>query len=208
MQKITDGLFWLLKAFTVACLAAMVVLVFGNVVLRYAFNDGITVSEELSRWLFVWLIFMGTVIGLRERGHLGVDSLVQRLPRIGKRICFVVSQAVMVGVTVIFLMGIWQQLQVNLHNDAPVTGLSMAWYYGAGLAFCVLALPILLHDLWRGIVGNLRDDELVMVKDSEEQAEFEKLQRELQAQLQREAEAAASPAVTKTTTTRRVEVSA
>ena len=142
MQKITDGLFWLLKAFTVACLAAMVVLVFGNVVLRYAFNDGITVSEELSRWLFVWLIFMGTVIGLRERGHLGVDSLVQRLPRIGKRICFVVSQAVMVGVTVIFLMGIWQQLQVNLHNDAPVTGLSMAGDSGAGLAVCVLALRL------------------------------------------------------------------
>jgi hypothetical protein len=42
-----------------ACLAAMVVLVFGNVVLRYGFNSGIAVSEELSRWLFVWLTFMG-----------------------------------------------------------------------------------------------------------------------------------------------------
>ena len=42
------------------CLAIMVVLVFGNVVLRYTMNSGITVSEELSRWLFVWLTFMGT----------------------------------------------------------------------------------------------------------------------------------------------------
>jgi hypothetical protein len=38
-------------------LALMVVLVFGNVVLRYAFNSGIAVSEELSRWLFVWITF-------------------------------------------------------------------------------------------------------------------------------------------------------
>ena len=38
-------------------LAIMVVLVFGNVVLRYGFNSGITTSEELSRWLFVWLTF-------------------------------------------------------------------------------------------------------------------------------------------------------
>ncbi|MBU0892182.1 MAG: TRAP transporter small permease subunit, partial [Gammaproteobacteria bacterium] len=49
-------------------LAAMVVLVFGNVVLRYVFNTGITISEELSRWLFVWLTFMGAVVALREHG--------------------------------------------------------------------------------------------------------------------------------------------
>lgn len=41
----------------------MVVLVFTNVVLRYALNSGIAVSEELSRWLFVWLTFLG-----RHRG--------------------------------------------------------------------------------------------------------------------------------------------
>ena len=43
----------LLDGVIAACLAAMVVLVFGNVVLRYGFNSGIAVSEELSRWLFV-----------------------------------------------------------------------------------------------------------------------------------------------------------
>ena len=42
-----------------AMLALMVVLVFGNVVMRYAFNSGFTLSEELSRWLFVWLTFLG-----------------------------------------------------------------------------------------------------------------------------------------------------
>ena len=54
----------------------MVVLVFGNVVLRYGFNSGITVSEELSRWLFVWLTFLGAIVALREHGHLGTDMLV------------------------------------------------------------------------------------------------------------------------------------
>ena len=39
-------------------LAVMVAMVFGNVVLRYAFNSGISVSEELSRWFFVWMIFL------------------------------------------------------------------------------------------------------------------------------------------------------
>ena len=45
----------------------MVVLVFGNVVLRYAANSGITVSEELSRWLFVWMTFLGAIVALKEQ---------------------------------------------------------------------------------------------------------------------------------------------
>ena len=51
-----------LEIIIVACLALMAVLVFGNVVLRYAFDSGIAVSEELSRLLFVWLIFVCQMI--------------------------------------------------------------------------------------------------------------------------------------------------
>ena len=57
MAKLIDLYCRILKFVIAACLAVMVVLVFGNVVLRYAFNSGITVSEELSRWLMVWLHF-------------------------------------------------------------------------------------------------------------------------------------------------------
>jgi len=73
----------------------MVVLVFGNVVLRYGFNSGISVSEELSRWLFVWLTFMGAIIGLREHAHLGTDMLVGRLGPLGKKVCLVGAYALM-----------------------------------------------------------------------------------------------------------------
>ena len=73
MARLVDGYFWLLKFLIALFLAIMVVLVFGNVVLRYAFNSGITVSEELSRWLFVWLTFLGAIVAMREHGHLGVD---------------------------------------------------------------------------------------------------------------------------------------
>ena len=51
LDKATAGYCKLLELLIVVLLAAMVVMVFGNVVLRYGFNSGITVSEELSRWL-------------------------------------------------------------------------------------------------------------------------------------------------------------
>ena len=66
----------LLELLLVFLLAVMVVMVFGNVVLRYAFNSGITVSEELSRWAFVWMTFLGAIIALKDHGHLGTDALV------------------------------------------------------------------------------------------------------------------------------------
>jgi TRAP-type C4-dicarboxylate transport system permease small subunit len=52
MSKITQAYFTLLKFIIVACLAAMVIMVFSNVVMRYAFNTGLPVSEELARWCF------------------------------------------------------------------------------------------------------------------------------------------------------------
>jgi len=160
-------------------LAVMVVLVFGNVVLRYAFNSGIAVSEEVSRWLFVWLCFMGAVAALKEGAHLGTDMLVSRLPRAGKKACMLLGHLLMLYVTWLFLDGSWQQARINLDVEAPVTGASMALFYGSGVVFSVCAGILLLLQLVRLLTGDLRDSELVMVKESEEQAELETLQAEL-----------------------------
>jgi TRAP-type C4-dicarboxylate transport system permease small subunit len=63
----------------------MVMLVLGNVVLRYTFNSGITVSEEVSRWLFEWLTFLGAVVALREHAHLDSDMQESRLSPAGQK---------------------------------------------------------------------------------------------------------------------------
>ena len=50
MQKLIDGFFKLLEFLVVLCLLAMVIMVFGNVVMRYGFNSGISISDEMSRY--------------------------------------------------------------------------------------------------------------------------------------------------------------
>jgi len=179
MLKMVDGYFSLLRLLIVFCLAAMCVLVFTNVVLRYAFNTGITVSEELGRWLFVWLTFLGAIIGMREHGHLGMDSVVAKLPTIGKKICLVASQLLMLYGTWLFLSGSWTQTAINMDVTAPASGLPTGLVYGVGVVFGVSVIPILLWDLYRVLAGKLRDDELVMVTESEEIAELEELDHEL-----------------------------
>ena len=154
-------------------LAVMVVLVFGNVVLRYAFNSGLTMSEEVSRWLFVWLTFMGAVVALREHGHLGTDVLVSRLPRLGKKICLVLAQVAMLYVSWLLLQGSWVQAEINWDTEAPVTGASVGIFYASGVMLGISSMAILLRDLLRTLLTHPSDQELVMVQESEEVAALE-----------------------------------
>jgi TRAP-type C4-dicarboxylate transport system permease small subunit len=179
MSRILDAYCRALEALIAVALAVMVVLVFGNVVLRYAFNSGITVSEEVSRWLFVWLTFLGAIVALRQRDHLGSDMLVSRLGPTGKKVCLVVGQLLMLYIAWLLFQGSLMQAQINADVQAPVTGASVAIFYASGVVFAVSAGMIILDDLFRVLTGRMSDDELVMVKESEEAAELEALQAEI-----------------------------
>lgn len=148
MKRVIHAYFSLLQATVVLCLAGMVVLVFGNVVLRYAFNSGITLSEELSRLLFVYGTFLGSVIAMREKLHLGVDSLTRRLPALGQRACLVISHVLMLVVCLLVVQGSWTQTLINFGAKLPVSGLPVGLVYAAGLIFSVSASLIVLHDLY------------------------------------------------------------
>lgn len=176
MTRIVGWYFQLLKFATVVFLASMVVLVFGNVVLRYVFNSGIAVSEELSRWLFVWLVFVGAAVAVKEHVHLGMDSVVSRLPPVGKKICFVVSHVLMLYCVYLFFVGAWAQTVLNVDVAAPATGLSSGFFYGVGLVFCVTSFAVLLFDLYQMLRGRLTEEELIQVKESEDTDEVGELQ--------------------------------
>lgn len=151
-------------------LALMVILVFGNVVLRYGFNSGIAVSEELSRWLFIWITFLGAVVAMRERAHLGVDMLVSRLPVAGKKLCLCLTYVGMLYILWLLYDGSISQIRINWDTEAPVTGASMAIVYAAGTVFSVCSALILLTDLVRLLAGQLGVDELISIRESEESA--------------------------------------
>lgn len=172
MNRILDAYCRLLELAIVAALAVMVLLVFGNVVLRYVFNSGITISEELSRWAFVWLTFLGAIIAVREGGHLGTDMLVGRLGVTGKKVCLALAEGLMLYVCWLMFEGSLAQTRINLDVEAPVSGWSMAWLSGVGVVFAVSAALFHLDKLARLLGGRLRDDELVAVQESEDLAQL------------------------------------
>lgn len=166
LDALIDRICRLLCAVMVLFLAAMVVMVFGNVVLRYAFNSGITVSEELSRWLFVWMTFLGALLALRSHQHLGTDSLVSRLPVKGRKICLGATHLLMLYLCWLMFRGSWQQTVINSGSTSAVMEVSMGWFYASGLFFSVLAFFFILADFWKLVSGRLSESELIGVTDS------------------------------------------
>jgi TRAP-type transport system small permease protein len=165
--RIIDYFFKALELLVVLCLFAMVVMVFGNVVMRYAFNSGIQVSEEMSRYAFIWLTYLGAMIAMREGGHLGVDTLIKKLPLLGKKICFFLSETLMLFCNGLFLWGTYQMHELQVTNISPVAGISMIWIYGMGYVVSVVMGAFNVVQLVKLFSGQLSEADLVQVVESE-----------------------------------------
>ncbi|MGA8516503.1 MAG: TRAP transporter small permease [Burkholderiaceae bacterium] len=168
LEKLIDSYCKFLGYLIAAMLAVMVVLVFGNVFMRYAFNSGFTLSEELSRWLFVWMTFMGAVVALRSNAHLGTDMLVGKLGPLGKRICMGLSLVLMLYCIGLVFKGSYDQTVVNWNSTSAVMEVSMGYFYASGMVFAVLGGLVLLSDLWRLVTGKIDDAHLLLMQESED----------------------------------------
>ncbi|MGI9219086.1 MAG: TRAP transporter small permease [Hydrogenophaga sp.] len=168
IQKLIDHYCKALSVLMALSLVLMVVMVFGNVVMRYGFNSGLTLSEELSRWLFVWMTFLGGVVALNERAHLGTDSLISRLPVAGQKLCLGISHVAMLFICWLIFDGALQQTKINWDSTSAVMETSMGYFYASGVVFAVLAAPVLLLNFWRLLSGQLRDQDLIGIRESDD----------------------------------------
>jgi len=156
VRGLVKGMEWLL----IGILGLMVILVFGNVVLRYGFNSGIVFSEEVSRFLFVWMVFLGSVLMLRDNGHLGVHTLTKKLPLAGKKVCKFLSDSITLACCVLLTIGGWNLVVMNMPNIAPVSDIPLGVVFIAILV-CSLGMSILLiNSIYRLLTGNMTEQEM------------------------------------------------
>ncbi|HUG56801.1 MAG TPA: TRAP transporter small permease [Candidimonas sp.] len=142
-KKVGDAMFRVLAVVMALCLLLMLILVFGNVVMRYVFNSGIMISEEVARMTFVWLIFIGSVLAFRAKQHLAVNMVVTRLPVKSQKIIHVVRQLIILAVLWLLIEGGWAQTVIGMSTVTPVAGVPIAIFSGA-VWFCATAMAIML----------------------------------------------------------------
>ena len=173
-----------LEIIMVLCMAVMLVMVFGNVMLRIFFNTGIDLSEEMPRFAFVWMTFLGAIVGLHKRAHLGVDMVVQALPVLGRKICWAISQAIMLVCSLYIFYGTWLQHDIIAGNASPVAQISTLWVYGVSYITGAAIAIICAANLVRLFLGMVEDDELIEVHE-EGLSEATEVERELAEQAAR-----------------------
>lgn len=165
LDNLVSGFYRLIEVVLVLCMATMLVMVFGNVVLRIFFNTGIDLSEEMPRFAFVWMTFLGGIIGLHRRSHLGVDMVVRALPLLGRKVCWGISQAIMFVCAIYIFYGTWLQHDIIAGNASPVAQISMLWVYGVSYVTGAAIAIICLANLIRLARGQVREDELIDVNE-------------------------------------------
>ncbi|MBI5908997.1 MAG: TRAP transporter small permease [Betaproteobacteria bacterium] len=131
LAKFDRGFLWLNRVLLMALLALMAVMVFANVVLRYTTGDSIVWAEELSRYLMIWLTFLGAGLVLRYGGHLAIDNLQDVVPARGGRIlraltllCVLAFAVAMMWLGTGYVMRTWSQ-------TTPVVELPFGLVYSA-----------------------------------------------------------------------------
>lgn len=158
----------LLNATIAICLSCMATFVFANVVLRYFFASSITWAEEASRYLFIWLIFMGAITAYKENVHLGVDTLVQKLSAVNRRRLFILNNILLSITMGLCAHGAWQLVLLTTTQVSAALRLPLACVYVAGFICSVAMVAISLNNLYRLITNQVKDEELVMTADSED----------------------------------------
>ena len=135
---------WASSAMAV-CLAVMATAVFVNVVLRYGFGSGVAASEELSRLLFVWMVFIGATLAYPGGEHMAFTSLAGLLA--GRPLAFAavtaLTRLLVIAACAMLAWGAWQQVIVGLGSQSVVMGYSAA----------LLPLPALLCSVAVGVMA-------------------------------------------------------
>jgi TRAP-type C4-dicarboxylate transport system permease small subunit len=135
-------------------LIVIVALIFSNVVGRYALGASFAGAEELSRLLFVWLVFLGAILALRRGAHLGMTLVQARLSTSARKTCAIVSHLLSLYVMGLFVQGSWVQTQIGLTTYSTVLHFPNALVSLAGVVCAISMCLVLSINLWRIV----RDD--------------------------------------------------
>lgn len=146
------------KYLIIAIVAVIAAILIAAVVYRYGLNSAISWAEEASKYLMVWLTFLGTPIALRNFAHINIDLIYKVLPpRIQQLFYLFVSLIILTTMTVVFLKGL-SFAGMGARQVASSFNLSMWYMYIAVPIGSGLTMLVAVEQALRALVGILDPD--------------------------------------------------
>jgi len=157
LRKIIDVINKYLKHIAVVSMSAMLLVIFLQVVFRYVFHHSLTFSEELARYLFVYVVFFGTAVVARENGHIVMGVLTQKLKgKVAKYTKIIAYVCTLLFVSILFYQGI-RMMMLTSYQLSPALRISMSYVYfaiPAASLIMICNILLLIFDTLHSNAGN------------------------------------------------------
>ena len=150
--QVEQKLYRFLRILCFLLMLLMVAIIFAQVVARYILSNSLSWSEELGRYLFVWMTFIGSAIAVRNKLHVSLDMFVCRLPRTLQKFCLLISYVSMIIFTNVVIYGGYKFFIKGSNQISAAMQLPMHYIYivlpvGGGLILFYL-LKNLYEDIF------------------------------------------------------------
>ncbi|WP_144107999.1 TRAP transporter small permease [Paraburkholderia sp. BCC1886] len=129
IKRPNDVLFQLLVIVASVSLASLSLLVIYSVVMRYVFNDAPDFVEPIALLLVIVIAMFGAALKVREGGHIGLDSLVKKLPPKGQTAAHAFQHLCLIALAVAIFFGCLQMADTTMDDKIPILGLPEALRY-------------------------------------------------------------------------------
>jgi TRAP-type transport system small permease protein len=157
LDKFLKGLRAILRYFSITSMLIMLFVIFGQVITRYFFDWTPEWSEELSRFLFVWVVFLGSALIMGESGHLAVQFLPLKFKDrpFGKFLDIVINISSYIFIGILFWQGL-RMTRVMTFQMSPGMDIPMSYVYAVIPVSCVLMMLFVIRDsvkIIKGLIG-------------------------------------------------------
>lgn len=135
-------------------LAAMTVILFIQVIMRRGFNNSLPWSEELARYIFIWLVYLGVSYGAKQIRHIKIEGALYLFPKLLRPYVILIGDLLFLAYAIIIIYTGYDlvQRQMALNQVSPALGIPLAIVYAApvlGFAFTAIRQiqTILTHNI-------------------------------------------------------------
>jgi TRAP-type transport system small permease protein len=148
------------KVLITVVLCALVFTVGANVFGRFVLNYSLPWADELSRYLFIWLIFVGAALAYFRGEHISVEFLVNKLPRRGIHALHLLRDLVVLGLLALLLRGAVPIIQATMGDRSALLGVPLWWVYLSVPVAAVLMVAMCLYSIVQDVRGLARGGEV------------------------------------------------
>lgn len=158
MAKFEDYFYKFLEYVSAILLVVMVIIVFANVLFRYFLDFSIATTEELSRFMFIWISFIGSVLALRHDEHLSIDVITSRLPDFIKGIVSIFDQIVILIIVLLMGIGGWRMTISDMAVRSSATDIPLGYIDAVVPIVAIIMVFIQIEKIIGFFIGKKRSE--------------------------------------------------